>query len=145
MGKKALLFPGQGAQYVGMAKDVYENSELAAKLIKEADEALGANLSHIMFNGPVEELKQTNNTQPAIFLHGVVLLKLLGEINFDMTAGHSLGEYTALVAAGSLDWLEALKLVRERGEAMLQAGIEQEGTMAAVIGLSPETVEKMLQ
>ncbi|NOX19490.1 MAG: ACP S-malonyltransferase [Chlorobi bacterium] len=142
MGKRALLFPGQGAQYVGMAKDLYANSELASKLIREADEALSASLSEIMFDGPVEELKKTNNTQPAIYLHSVVLMNLLGEFDFDMTAGHSLGEYTALAAAGSLDWLDALKLVRERGEAMLQAGIEREGTMAAVIGLPPETVEK---
>ena len=142
MGKRALLFPGQGAQYVGMAKDIFAGSGIAAEIIKKADEALAADLSKIMFEGPVEELKQTNNTQPAIFLHSVVLMKLLGEFDFDMTAGHSLGEYTALVASGSLDWLDALKIVRERGEAMLQAGIEQEGTMAAVIGLSPEIIEK---
>lgn len=142
MGKTALLFPGQGAQYVGMAKDLYENSEDAKRIIDEADNTLNFKISDIMFNGPVEELKQTDVTQPSIYLHSIVLFKLLPEFSFDMSAGHSLGEYTALTATKALNWIDALKLVRERGEAMLQAGIEQEGTMAAVIGLDPETINR---
>ncbi len=142
MAKRAVLFPGQGSQYVGMAHDFYTNSELAANIIDEADDILGISLSKIMFEGPTDELKQTDITQPAIFLHSIVITKLLNDFSFDMAAGHSLGEYSALVASGVLSWIDAIKLVRERGSAMLQCGIEKKGTMAAIIGLDSADVEK---
>ncbi len=142
MSKKAFLFPGQGSQYVGMAQDLFENSVEAKEMIKTADDALGINLSYIMFNGPEEQLKQTEFTQPAIFLHSVVLAGLIRTLHPDAAAGHSLGEYTALVSANSIQFYEAVKLVRVRGKAMQQAGEENKGTMAAVIGLNPETVEE---
>ena len=141
MGKTAFVFPGQGSQYVGMAKDIYEKSESSKILIDESDAVLGVGLSGIMFNGPEEELKQTSITQPAIYLHSIVIQKLINTIKPDAVAGHSLGEYSALATAGSLSAEDALKLVRARGEAMLQAGIEKPGTMAAVIGLNPDQVE----
>jgi len=143
MGKKAFVFPGQGAQYVGMAKDIYENSVEAKEMIKTAEEAIGVNLSHIMFNGPEDSLKQTDITQPAIFLHSVVLASIIRTIEPGMVAGHSLGEYSALVAAKAIQFYDAIKLVRHRGSAMLQAGKEQTGTMAAVIGLSPQQLEEI--
>jgi [acyl-carrier-protein] S-malonyltransferase len=140
MSKIAFVFPGQGSQYVGMASDLFETSQ---ELMNNANAALGFSLTDIMFNGPMDALKQTDVTQPAIFLHSVVLLNKITELKPDMVAGHSLGEYSALVAAGSIDAIDALKLVRTRGEAMLQAGIEQPGTMAAIIGLSPEKVDSI--
>lgn len=142
MVKRAVLFPGQGSQYVGMAKDFYVNNELARNIIEEADNALGISLSKIMFEGPADELKQTDITQPAIFLHSIIIVNLLNDFNFDMAAGHSLGEYSALVASGVLNWIDALKLVRERGSAMLQCGVEQKGTMAAIIGMDSAEVKK---
>jgi len=140
--KRAFLFPGQGAQYVGMAKDLYENSVEAREMIKTADDALGVNLSHIMFNGDEELLKQTENTQPAIFLHSVALALLIRTIDAQTAAGHSLGEYSALVAAGAIQFYDAIKLVRARGKAMQKAGVENPGTMAAVINLDNKKVEE---
>ena len=140
MSKKAFLFPGQGSQYVGMAKDLFENSVEAKEMVKTADDALGINLSYILFNGPEAQLKQTEFTQPAIFLHSVILASLIRTLNVDAAAGHSLGEYSALVAAGSIQFYDAVKLVRTRGIAMQKAGIEFPGTMAAIIGLDMQTV-----
>jgi len=141
MSKRAFIFPGQGAQYVGMAKDIYDNSKKARELVEQAEDAIKFNISNVMFNGPIEELKLTSITQPAIFLHGILLLNEIGEFSVDAVAGHSLGEYTALVANKSLNALDAFILVRKRGEAMLSAGKKYHGTMAAVIGMKRDDLE----
>ncbi|MCX6136931.1 MAG: ACP S-malonyltransferase [Ignavibacteriales bacterium] len=136
----AYIFPGQGSQYVGMGKDLAGEFSEARDIFSMADTILGVPLSKICFEGPEEELKQTKNTQPAIFLHSIAIWTLLKKNDAAMVAGHSLGEYSALVAAGALSFEEGLKLVRLRGELMQKAGVEQPGTMAAVIGLDPQTV-----
>lgn len=140
MNKTAFLFPGQGSQYVGMAQDLYQNSVEAKEMIKTADDALGINLSYILFNGPEDRLKQTEFTQPAIFLHSVILASIIRTLAPAAAAGHSLGEYSALVASGAIQFYEAIKLVRERGVAMQQSGTDFPGTMAAIVGLEPEKV-----
>jgi len=145
MGKRAFIFPGQGSQYVGMAKDLFENSVEAQEMILTAEEAIGVRLSHIMFNGPEDSLKQTDVTQPAIFVHSVVLSSIIRTLDFDMAAGHSLGEYSALVAARAIQFYDAVKLVRTRGEAMLQAGIDWKGTMAAIVGLDSQVVSEICE
>jgi [acyl-carrier-protein] S-malonyltransferase len=143
MGKRAFIFPGQGSQYVGMAKDLMEKSIEAKEMFLMADDALGYNLSQIMFNGPEELLKQTENTQPAIFLHSVIISSLFRRYEADMTAGHSLGEYSALVLAGAFQFYDAVKVVRVRGVAMQKAGEVNPGTMAAVVGLRSNVLEEI--
>ncbi|HPO61998.1 MAG TPA: ACP S-malonyltransferase [Candidatus Kapabacteria bacterium] len=139
--KISLLSSGQGSQYVGMLKDIYENVESAKKKINIADEILGYSLSSIMFEGPIEKLKETRYTQPALFLHSSVLTDLIkNKVNYSAVAGHSVGEYAALYAAGALSFEEALKLVSLRGELMFKAGEYLPGTMFAIIGLEDEKV-----
>ena len=143
MSKKALIFPGQGSQYVGMAKDIYDASENARELVNEFEDAIDFKLAEVMFNGPEEKLKLTSITQPAIFLHSVLLLNEIQNLQFAAVAGHSLGEYSALVANNCLNKVDAFKLVSKRGQAMLEAGIKMPGTMAAIIGLEASKVEEI--
>ncbi|MEX0845666.1 MAG: ACP S-malonyltransferase [Balneolaceae bacterium] len=138
----AYLFPGQGSQFVGMGKDLYESKPEAAGYFDSANEILGIDLTSIMFEGPEDKLKQTEFTQPAIFLHSVALFKTLNA-KPDMVAGHSLGEFTALVACNGVSFKEALKIVRRRGELMQKAGSDNPGTMAAVIGMDDDAVENV--
>ena len=141
---KAYVFPGQGAQFVGMGKDLYENSELAKELFEKANEILGFRITDLMFEGTDEDLRQTKVTQPAIFLHSVILAKTLGDdFKPEMVAGHSLGEFSALVANGVLSFEDGLKLVSQRAMAMQKACEIEPSTMAAIIGLDDETVEKV--
>ncbi|MFT4758148.1 MAG: [acyl-carrier-protein] S-malonyltransferase [Paraglaciecola sp.] len=141
--KKAYIFPGQGSQFEGMGKDQYENSEFAKELYEKANEILGYRITDVMFEGSAEDLKQTKITQPAVFLQSVIAAKMAGE-EFQPTfvAGHSLGEFSALVAAGAMSFEDGLKLVQQRALAMQKACEAVEGTMAAVLGLDDEVVEK---
>lgn len=140
---KAYVFPGQGAQFTGMGKDLYENSALAKELFERADEQLGFSISKIMFEGTPEELKQTKVTQPAVFLHSVILAKSLQDFKPDMVAGHSLGEISALVANGTLTFESGLNLVYKRAMAMQKACELQPSTMAAILGLEDSKVEEI--
>lgn len=140
----AYVFPGQGAQFSGMGKDLYEQSEEAKALFEKANEILGFSITDIMFEGSAEELKETKVTQPAIFLDSVILAKTLGEkFKPDMVAGHSLGEFSALVAAGAMSFEDGLKLVAQRANAMQKACEAQPSTMAAVLGMEDERVEEI--
>jgi len=140
----AYLFPGQGSQFVGMGQDHYDSSPSFSEMIDQANEILGIDIKSIMFDGPEDKLKQTEFTQPAIFLHSVALYNTLSALP-DMVAGHSLGEFSALVACGALSFEDALKIVRRRGELMQAAGTSNPGTMAAVIGMDDDKVEKVCQ
>jgi [acyl-carrier-protein] S-malonyltransferase len=140
---KAYVFPGQGAQFVGMGKDLYENSPVAKEMFDKANDILGFNITDLMFAGTDEDLKQTKVTQPAIFLHSVILAKTLGDdFKPEMVAGHSLGEFSALVAAGAMAFEDGLKLVSARAQAMQKACEQNPSTMAAILGLEDELVEK---
>ena len=141
--KKAYVFPGQGSQFPGMAKELYENNAIAHEMLEKANEILGFRITDIMFEGTAEDLKRTNVTQPAIFLHSVVLAKCLPEFKPDMVAGHSLGEFSALVAAGAMDFEEGLKLVSIRARAMQKACEVTPGAMAAVLALSTDKIEEV--
>ncbi|HSK12092.1 MAG TPA: ACP S-malonyltransferase [Phnomibacter sp.] len=143
MSKHAYIFPGQGAQFSGMGKQHYDQSEVARLLFEEANEILGFRISDIMFAGTEDELKQTNVTQPAIFIHSVVAFKSLDDPRPDMVAGHSLGEFSALVANGALPFANALELVSIRANAMQKACEAQPSTMAAVLGMEDEKVEEI--
>lgn len=141
---KAYVFPGQGAQFTGMGKDLYENSALAKELFEKANEILGFRITDIMFEGTAEELKETKVTQPAVFLHSVILAKTLGDdFKPEMVAGHSLGEFSALVANGTLSFEDGLKLVSQRALAMQKACEITPSTMAAVLGLADNVVEEV--
>jgi len=141
---KAYVFPGQGAQFTGMGKDLYESSALAKELFEKANEILGFRITDIMFEGTAEELKETKVTQPAVFLHSVILAKTLGEdFKPEMVAGHSLGEFSALVANGTLSFEDGLKLVSQRALAMQKACEITPSTMAAVLGLADSIVEEV--
>jgi [acyl-carrier-protein] S-malonyltransferase len=141
---KAYVFPGQGAQFTGMGKDLYESSELAKSLFEKANEILGFRITDIMFEGTAEELKETKVTQPAVFLHSVILAKTLGDdFKPEMVAGHSLGEFSALVANGTLSFEDGLQLVSQRALAMQKACEIKPSTMAAVLGLADEVVEQV--
>lgn len=141
---KAYVFPGQGAQFEGMGKDLYESSDIAKELLDKANDILGFRITDVMFEGSSEELKQTKVTQPAIFLHSIVKAKMAGDdFQPDVVAGHSLGEFSALVAAGAMSFEDGLKLVSQRALAMQKACEMQESTMAAILGLDDEVVEKV--
>ena len=139
----AFVFPGQGAQFSGMGKDLYDNYSLARELMLHANEVLGFSLTDVMFEGSDEDLRQTRVTQPAVFLHSVVACRLMNSRRPDMVAGHSLGEFSALVIAGALDMGDGLRLVSQRAQAMQEACEIQAGTMAAVLGMADEKVAEV--
>lgn len=140
---KAYVFPGQGAQFVGMGKDLYEQSPLAKEMFEKANEILGFRITDLMFEGTDEDLRQTKVTQPAIFLHSVILAKNIDDFKPEMTAGHSLGEFSALVTAGALSFEDGLKLVSQRAMAMQKACEIEPSTMAAIVGLEDIVVEEV--
>lgn len=143
---KGLLFPGQGAQFSGMGKDLFDQNTDAKKVFEQANEIMGFDISQIMFEGTEEELKRTDITQPALFIHAIAALESQkGELSFDGVAGHSLGEFSALVACGALDFADALGLVRTRAQAMQKACEMVPGTMAAVVGLEDALVEEVCE
>jgi len=141
---EAYIFPGQGSQFPGMGKDLFDQYEIAKKLFNQANEILGFDLSKIIFEGAKEDLQQTSVTQPAIYVHSVILSKVMGDnFNPDAVAGHSLGEFSALTAAGAINFESGLKLVSKRAEAMQKACDHEPGTMAAVLGMEDSLVEKI--
>jgi [acyl-carrier-protein] S-malonyltransferase len=140
---KAYVFPGQGSQFSGMGKDLYENNAQARAMFDKANEILGFEITKVMFEGTDEELKQTDVTQPAIFLHSVILASTIEDFKPDMVAGHSLGEFSALVAAGALSFEDALRLVAKRADAMQRACVISPSTMAAVLGLDDAKIEEI--
>ncbi|MFV0554491.1 MAG: ACP S-malonyltransferase [Mangrovibacterium sp.] len=140
---KAYVFPGQGAQFPGMGKDLYDNSPVAKELFDKANEILGFDITKIMFEGTAEDLKQTKVTQPAVFLHSVLLAKTIEDFKPEMVAGHSLGEFSALVASGAMNFEDGLKLVSQRAMAMQKACEMQPSTMAAIIGLEDAVIEEV--
>lgn len=141
---KIYVFPGQGAQFENMGKDLYESSDIAKDLMEQANEVLGFRITDVMFEGNAEDLKQTKITQPAIFIHSIVKAKMAGDdFQPDATAGHSLGEFSALVAANALSFEDGLKLVQQRANAMQEACEAVEGTMAAIVGLDDDIIEKI--
>lgn len=142
---KAYVFPGQGAQFPGMGKDLYEQSAEAKELFDKANEILGFDMTKIMFEGSAEDLKQTKVTQPAVFLHSVLLAKTIEDFQPEMVAGHSLGEFSALVASGAMSFEDGLRLVSQRAIAMQKACERQPSTMAAIIGLEDAVVEEVCQ
>ena len=142
---RAYVFPGQGSQFPGMGKDLYQSNKHAKALFKRANEILGFDISKVMFSGDAEDLRATRVTQPAVFLHSVIKATCIEDFNPDMTAGHSLGEFSALVAAGALEFEPALRLVAIRAEAMQQACEANPGTMAAILGLDFKTIEEVCE